>query len=346
MEADEQAWEQAAQAHDEARELLEADRVPEAEARATLALDALSAAVGADHPDTANALVTLAEIRMRRGQLVEAVALLEDALGRCAPWLGEEQVDPVRWRAALSLAEALVRLARFARAAETLDALDAEVGPDHPLRGETANLRGVSCRFQGRWDEAEAHYQRALEGLHGVERLPLLHNLSGLASARGDYVAAERWSRAALEAQGRRRTRQYGTDLAGLGDALAGQGRHGEAARHYTRAIALFQSKDGEDPEIAYALHNRGDVQAALGRGPEAEADYLESLSRKHRIFGDVHPEIAATLSNLAALYLELGRPDEARERSRQALAQVGELPAGHPVRVGVESLARSAAKA
>ena len=97
-----------------------------------------------------------------------------------------------------------------------------------------------------------------------------------------------------------------------------------------------------DDPEIAYARHNLGDALAASGEHLEAEAAYHDALTRKRRIFGERHPEIAGTLNNLAALRADQGRWAEARSLSAEAVAMVQDLAPDHPIRVGVLAFSAS----
>lgn len=342
MIPDEQAWEAAAALLDAAGEALAAERLGEAEALSRRALAELTVAVGADHPDAGNACATLAEVLLLQGRFEEALPLLDRAVQSCLPWVGEAAADPIRWRALGLRADALTRLADYSEARAVLDGLLAELDPRSPEATVARGSLGVLLRFQGQWTEAEAQYLQVLAATPEGERCVVLHNLAGLAAARGDFAASERWARQALATHRDRRTRRYATDLAGLADALAGQGRSASAAANYRRAIDLLVAINPNDPEIAYARHNLGDALAAAGEHREAEAAYQDALARKRVMFGERHPEIAGTLNNLAALHADQGRMAEARSRSAEAVAAVQDLALDHPIRVGVLAFASS----
>jgi tetratricopeptide (TPR) repeat protein len=57
------------------------------------------------------------------------------------------------------------------------------------------------------------------------------------------------------------------------------------------------------------------------GRYTEAEPLYLEALDLRKRLLGDNHPDVAASLNNLAGLYKSQGRYPEAEPLYLQALA-------------------------
>jgi tetratricopeptide (TPR) repeat protein len=306
-----------------------------------------------DHPDHANALTLLGQIAAAQGDAEAATAHLRAALAIHDLYLDDpesaEIVRPLRAEVLAQLGDARQRAGDPTEAdaltEEALSEAEDAYGLDAAALARFHNIRGVVLRFAGRYAEAEAAYLRAaaLRDAHGEPHPSThFHNLSGLASARGDYAAAEAHARAAIDlsrAAGNSVT--LGTDLCGLGDALVGQERLVEAEAAHRAGLAHFATSTLPDhPEVAYTLHNLGDCLVALGRFEDAEAAYHASITRKREAFGDSHPEIAATLSNLAALHADLGRLTEATARSAEAVAMVRPLPANAPIRVGVEALA------
>ncbi len=354
-------WEAAAAQLDRAGEALADCRFADARALAEGARDALAELLGPEHPDHANALHTLGLVAAAEGDAETAAGFFEAALAVYDAFSGDEEdaavVRPLRAEALANLGEARYRTGRLPEAEPLLREALAEAalahGADALDLDRFHNALGVCLRFAGRYEEAEAAYLRAaaLRDAHGVPHSSThFHNLSGLASARGDFARAEAHARAAItlsEADPRDGI-TLGADLCGLGDALAGQERFAEAEHAYRRGLACFAASSRPDhPEVAYALHNLADCLAALGRAAEAEAAYGASIDRKRAAFGDRHPEIAATLSNLAALQAETGRLAEARATSARAVELARALlPADAPIRQGVEAFARSLAAA
>jgi tetratricopeptide (TPR) repeat protein len=350
---DELAWEQAAAALAEASRVLSLEQVDDAAAIAADALATLVRVVGDVHPDTANAIAVHGSIAWVRGDVAGAEHHFRAALAIYDRYLDDDDdalvVRPLRLATLermgmlLSLRGAYVEAERMLR--EALADACALFGDDDVRVAGAHCALGVCLRFQGRYAEARASYQRSID-LHCDAGLPPSptheHNLSGLASAEGDFVLAERHARAAIAL--RRAAGEcnafFGTDLCGLGDALAGQERFAEAEQCYREGLALYAISCREHVEVAYALHNLGDTLASLQRADEAEQAYLDSIARKRRAFGHAHHEIAATMNNLAALYVQTGRMEEARTLSAGAMVRARSLDVDHPIRVGCEALA------
>jgi tetratricopeptide (TPR) repeat protein len=348
-EPDDAAWEVAAANHERAAHLLEHGRLAEAEELARGAVAALAKAVGAEHPDTANAMDTVASILQARGHLAEALDRYAAALAVFDLWRGEEAVEPMRVSSLQRYGRALVDAGQYDRAreilGETLDVNRQLFGDEHADVAASLNALGIVEKLAGRYSEAQAFYRQAVSMLERLgESIPpeLSHNLAGLAVARGDGVAAEGFARRAIANRpSGQASLALGTDLAGLGDALTTQGRHLEAEASYREALAMYRhTGHDEHPEVAYALHNLGDVLAALGRSAEAESCYREAIARKMAAFGEMHHEVAASLANLAALCAETGRRVEALEHAERAVAMcAGHVAVDHPVRAGCEAL-------
>src|SRR5688572_20692365 len=115
-EVDELAWEQAASEHELAAELVASGNLDAAEPTANAAAQALLDIVGDEHPDYANALVTVATIAEQRGRLREAIELGERALAILDHYRDEPIVDPIRVAASTQLAFRLALAGRYAEA--------------------------------------------------------------------------------------------------------------------------------------------------------------------------------------------------------------------------------------
>lgn len=357
---DEARWSDGVERLELASAALTAERIDDAERDARAAAAVLAEVVGPAHPDYANAVALLGSVAWVRGQVRDAEARFREALAIYERFRGDAEdwavVRPFRVQVLRRLGMLWSLMGAFSEAERALREALGEAAAMHGDDAvETAPLRqalGVCLRFQGRYVEARDAYDRA-EALARARGEPegasYHHNLSGLASAEGDFVTAEAHARRAITL---RRAQQgegayLGTDLCGLGDALAGQGRHADAESAYREAIALYRRCGcGEHVEVAYAHHNLGDTLSALGRADEAAAAYRESIARKTRAYGGGHYEVAASLNNLAALLAETGRLAEARKASRRAVAIAARaVDEGHPVRRGCEALARALAR-
>jgi tetratricopeptide (TPR) repeat protein len=346
---DEARWDAAAGQLDEAAEALSEGRVADAHALASEAASELFAVVGDRHPDFGNALQLLGEIAQAAGDVREAANRFDAALAIFDLGMGEapEICGPMRRTALELLARTRVDVGRHGDAEVLLhEAIrQGEREGDLSAQARSHQALGVVLRFAGRYDEAEREYERAAE-LRLAAGEPLgpdhFHNLAGLALARGDARASEVHARKAIEL---REHEDFGlaTDLCGLADALAEQGRADEAEPLYRRALAIHANGErAQHAEVAYALHNLADALVDLGRFEEAETSYRASLERKIASFGPGTPDEAGTRNNLAALLVARGRLDEARAESALACAMVRKrLSPEHPIRVACETLAR-----
>lgn len=204
------------------------------------------------------------------------------------------------------------------------------------------NRQGVAAFDAGRFSEAERLFRTAL----GESRLPAIETNLGealmrlgrydkaephlkhagprhradLALLRGDARTAERLFREAIREEASVEAR------AGLGSALAAEGRYGEA-------LALVKELTGDDarPAVrASALNTVGIALEGQGRYREAEAAYRKSLEIRKKRPG--HPDMATGEYNLGMILLLQGRDAEAEPLLRRALAHREKLlPAGHP---------------
>ena len=343
---DEAAWDEAAARHEEALALAADGSIDDAHAAAEEALAGLRAALGDEHPDVGNAYDTLAEILVAQGRTSEALALWPRALAAFDAWPGEEIARRMRLPVAQHFAMARALACDFDGARALVDECIEQAaqlhGPAHPEVAAGWNLRGVVAKFTGRYDEAEAAYAQALARLGGEADAPawLLHNLAGLACARGDFARAEATARAALA---KRDGDPLGaaSDRAGLADALAGLGRPREAAAAYREAIDAYEAAGrAQHPEVACFLQNLADALADAGDGDEAVRCYRAAIARKEACYGPDHPEVGAALASLAGLLAEQGSP-EAAPLARRAVAIAASLDEGHPLRAGCEAVAR-----
>ncbi|MEV4187036.1 tetratricopeptide repeat protein [Streptosporangium canum] len=229
----------------------------------------------------------------------------------CARWAVESlTAEPAGPGRDGPLADALVRMgdverrqARYAtaeahlrRAAGLADGTDRE-------RAATVRLAlGVLCKETGRYDEAETCYREALACLerHGADhpmRADALHNLAGLAHARGGGdPAGEHHARAAIEIRQRALGPHHdhvAADLAVLGAVLADQGRHAEAAEVLHRAMSIFRERLGADHyEVAVCQVNLAHLDDLQGREEEAGRRYRDALRIKRRTLDPGHPEV------------------------------------------------------
>lgn len=178
------------------------------------------------------ATTSLGELRLQRQQFREAAALFGQAL----------TVDPAYLPALVGLVDARLGVGDDPGALDALHALLA-VDPTRAdaqsrvavigLRVSQAELTAAeTARTAGRLDEAEARLLRALAAT--PENGAVLRALATVALEKGAPELAERRAREAVAIDP-----QDAAALALLGDAQDAQGRVGEAAASYARALAI-----------------------------------------------------------------------------------------------------------
>ena len=183
------------------------------------------------------------------------------------------------------------------------------------LRIRLLNSLGIARKYQGRHDGSDRAYRLALRlaKQHFPQDHPLFaclyHNMAGLEHARGRYDAAEPLARNGLAMRERAFGSSHadvGRDLAALAAILDGQGRHEEAESLHNRALRIFavRRRRTERREIAHALGNLAACLHLMGR-PEAIEVARKAANMQIKVLGAKHPEVAATLTNLAVILSE-----------------------------------------
>ena len=175
--------------------------------------------------------------------------------------------------------------------------------------------RGMGLQQAGRWEEAAASYQSALDivtapGGEGgfrsdAERAHILSSVRtnlGLALQNSERAAEAAAQFAAVVAAQPANADAHHNHA----NALYADGLHAEAAAGYGRAVAL----NGRDAESYFRLGNSHDK---LGAVAEAAAAFAMAVH--------LEPADASAGYNLANSYRTLGRTDEALEWYRRALA-------------------------
>lgn len=185
------------------------------------------------------------------------------------------------------------------RLTDLADRCGAEHGLESPLYASLLGELGAFYRGQGRNEESERYFRRAL---------------------------------ALLEADPGPDSPAYATALNNLAGAHRLLGRYEEALAEFRACLALYRSSVGEG-HVLYAagLNNlslvhleRGELEEALALQEQAAA-VLAGLPQARR-------ELASALCNQGALYQRLGRLDQARGRLERALDLLrGELGTDTP---------------
>ncbi|MFY0578893.1 tetratricopeptide repeat protein [Cystobacter fuscus] len=202
-------------------------------------------------------------------------------------------------------------------------------------RAEALNALGTWWNGEGRHDEAQACFERALALCQQVRgpRHPYVagyhSNLGFALFQQGAYVEALKHLEGAQELW----EDVLGPEHPYLVHALVSRGmvlwkldRPEEALVPLERALALIDKQLGsEHPFRTEPLTLLGSVLADLGRYPEAEARQQQALALKEKVLGAEHPSIAESLLGLGRMRRLQGRAPEALPLLERALTRAQE---------------------
>ncbi len=269
-----------------------------------------------------------------RGQLERALSIYESTLGAEHPALSAVLHD---------LAAVHVELAEFddatVYAERSLDAVDEALGPEHPNVGVVLTTLGNVCRRSGKPQEAERHFERAVEVTYGADDSALAEAWNNLGTAReelGEHDTAREAYEQALAAWRRSDTPEHpgvGRVLTNLGILHGKTGDFAESKALQERALAIMEAALGaEHPGLAIVLNNLGTASILAGDPEAARAAFTRSLAIREATLGPDHPRLALTLHNLGRVEEQLG-DDRAAARYFQRALEIYESRHGaqHP---------------
>ncbi len=304
------------------------------ERAAALAKEALAAreqALGPSHPDVARSLHLKATILHARGELARADATHRQALEMRRELLGERHLDTAaslqsvgqvtQARGRLPEAEGFVAEA-LAIHRDLLPADDPAVVRNVAALAAIRRDRGDLAGARQLLEEAVALSRQRGESL---DTATMLSNLGAVLHRQGDYPAAERAKREALDLQRKLLGSEHpavSNSLADLGALLYDAGAREQAEPLYREALAIQRRTLGDTHpmlgrtlnNLALLLHERGDYEAA-------EPVYREALAINRGLYGERHALIASNLFNLGLLYHDQGRLEEGEKLLRDAAA-------------------------
>ena len=186
-------------------------------------------------------------------------------------------------------------------------------GPDDPrLSGTLAALGGLA-RDQENYSEAERYFERALAGL---QRLP---NASPF---------------------------EVATAMDDLGDLYGLEGRFDDGERMLKQGLQLLDQAYGANAQTApnydKILNDMGNLYKDAGRFPEAEAALNRALAVGRARSGEDHPNVAASMGNLAVVLQNESRFTEAENLYKRTLAVYEKVfGPNHPITaIGLNNLA------
>jgi tetratricopeptide (TPR) repeat protein len=289
-----------------------------------LAMRELADAHG-DEDRRADALNGLADLYLWTSRYPEAEAAAREAL-EVKTRLG----DPAGQSAALHQLGVLdYYRGNYERARPLLEravALRQEIGD---AEGEIWSLMYLYMihLMQGRYDQAAELNRHALQAADArqdwFQRGIHLTNAARISLRLGEYEAALEQFQQSQEGKARVGDRMgLGFSQFGTGLAYVYLERYDEAEAAFQTSLAL-RRQINDERGIGYCLHGLGLV--ALGREQFAQAEDLFQQAYEVRSRLGLKAETIADLSHIGQARLGLGRPEEARQASEQAIALLAE---------------------
>ena len=187
-------------------------------------------------------------------------------------------------------------------------------GTDKECRREVLDAivwLGLLYSDQGKLDEAEKMYQRALQGYEkalGPEHTSTLNTVNN------------------------------------LGILYKDQGKLDEAEKMYQRALQGYEKALGVDQCNTYSpalntVNNLGILYSDQGKLDEAEKMYQRALQGKEKALGPEHTLTLNTVNNLGLLYSDQGKLDEAEKMYQRALQGFEKTLGREPVKTYIPAL-------
>jgi len=257
----------------------------------------------------------------------------------------------------LTLADTYRNLCAFKEAQynqmRALEIYREQLGEEHPEMFRCQYELGLLYWRQGRYNEGEAVFSKAVEGsirVLGREHASTLSQMNGLGLMywlQGRYQKAESLYLEILEISPRAvgnppdANRDIGADdrkgptltyKGNLALVYGHQGRYAEAESLFLETLESGRRIWGRDHPFTLDLLGLGMVYRDWGRHDQAEAVLTEALEGKRRVLGAEHTYTLWAMNELARLYIMRARYDEAEFLLIDAL-EVGRRVSGedHP---------------
>ena len=189
---------------------------------------------------------------------------------------------------------------------------------------------GVLYADQGKLDEAEKMYQRALQGYEKARgpdhtsTLDTVNSLGSLYHSQDKLDEAEKMYQRALQGK----EKAWGPDhtstletVGNLGFLYKDQGKRAEAEKMYQRALQGKEKSLGPNHTSTLdTVHGLGFIYRDQGKVSEAEKMFQRALQGKEEAWGPDHISTLTTVNALGILHRDQGRPDEAEKMYQRAL--------------------------
>lgn len=291
------------------------------------------------HPDVIWSLIRLASAQDRRGFPDESVATLTGPIEEMRKLIasGEDRREDLAEMLRVK-SRCLINMDQPDEAwplvQETMQLFE-EIGESGGPVADVLNSLGGIWRREGRFEEAEQAYRRALD-IYAVvwgEETPYwsitLNNLALTLRRARRYDEAETAYRRVLEvdeklAGDRESTPSLCTTTMNLGGLLADVGREDEAEAMLRRSVAYHEALyKGEHPYQAFAMKNLSDVLMHRGKFEEAESTLAGAQRILEEQLGPEHPNVAVVISSRAVMLAEQKLYEQAVDAYETAIERI-----------------------
>jgi non-specific serine/threonine protein kinase/serine/threonine-protein kinase len=286
------------------------------------AFEIRKAELPADHPYLADSMESLGFLKHDLGEYNDALALFQGSVEIREQAYGPN--DPMVAKALRNVGNAYRRLGQLDEAAENLGrAVRIRELEDEETESLAYAVDGYAAvlLYQGRYDEAEPMFLRALElrrRIHGPRHYQValsLHNTAVLYSAQHRYDEAIQ----SLEESISISEEVLGPDHPEVADsrsALASMlrdvGRADEAEPVAQRALEILEARKGPDHvATSLARANLGRIYFDLGDYDLSESHYRRAIEGVERALGPDHSRVSYPMAHLSELLSRVGRHDE-----------------------------------
>jgi eukaryotic-like serine/threonine-protein kinase len=311
-------------------------KYPRADSLLRSSLEERRALFGPDHPDVAESLVALGQLREAQAEYDSAESLIGRGLKMAKKDLPARH--PAVARATVALGQALEEKGDYDRAISVLDTavmLQSATGESSPELSETLSALANTHFYAGHFAISDSLNRKTLamdRRIYGPMHPHVaddLMNLGAIQQEFQNYAAAESFYRQALVI-----TRSwYGenhpetaSNLTLLGRALVSEKRYNDAAAMLRQAVTIQEQVYGPvHPRVASAINELGRVAQQQGNLDEAEADFRRMMQIYQTVYHDKHYLIGVAESNLAGVYKDRNQYDQAEKLFRDAIRRYTE---------------------
>ncbi|KAK5202314.1 hypothetical protein LTR41_011941 [Exophiala xenobiotica] len=210
---------------------------------------------------------------------------------------------------AFYIAELLTKQVQLTAAEQITGRVREGAGSGSHVDAVDGNNLGALYRDQGKLEDAEKVYQRALAGYEkalGVDHtltLDTVHNLGNLYLDQAKLEEAEKMYQRALAGKEKALGADHTSTLLtvnNLGRLYAAQGKLEEAEKMYRRALAGCEKALGVDHTSTLdTVYRLGKLYRARDKLEEAEKMYMRALAGYEKALGVEHTSTLDTVSNL-----------------------------------------------